>query len=229
MSDEGSDKRTMATDALETLGNLIDDTQRRDAIHLAVEPVVAGEDMDPGDHVTVREGTAWRADKPRNWSNPPLGIVDPFLDRGPRKGQRFWFVMYPRQVRSLRHVWAHPAFPDEAGTSRGAPDAGQDEDEKNDGVLPAALRRDASEKWLREFCSGADCPSYEYVMELIDKGELPSLEIEYYANGGEYTEHHLHFEGRNAHGEIPPEFWDHAEIVLGRKLAQRPAHFTCNC
>ena len=39
----GSDKRSVATDALETLGTIIDDTQKRDAIHLAVEPVVAGE------------------------------------------------------------------------------------------------------------------------------------------------------------------------------------------
>lgn len=32
-----NDKRSVFTDALETLGTIIDDTQKRDAIHLAFE------------------------------------------------------------------------------------------------------------------------------------------------------------------------------------------------
>lgn len=42
---------------------------------------------------------------------PYHGIVDPFLPRGPDTGETFWFVMAPRMVQSLRHVWEHPDFP----------------------------------------------------------------------------------------------------------------------
>lgn len=110
MSDS-ADKRSVHTDALATLGTIIDETQKRDAIHLAVEPVIAGQRLDPGDHVKVSNGVATMAPVGEG-----LGIVDPFLVEPVRAGQRFWFVMYPRKITSLRHVWAHPAFPDEPGT-----------------------------------------------------------------------------------------------------------------
>lgn len=102
------DKRKVSTDALETLGTILSDKERRDAIHLAVEPVVAGSVLLPGQHVSVKDGVAYPAPAHRG-----LGIVDPFLTRGVEQGERFWFVMYPRQVHSLRHVWTHPAFADE--------------------------------------------------------------------------------------------------------------------
>jgi hypothetical protein len=49
-----SNARSVATDALATLGTIIDDTQKRDAIHIAVEPVIAGERLRPGDHTPPR-------------------------------------------------------------------------------------------------------------------------------------------------------------------------------
>lgn len=100
-------KRKVSTDALETLGTIIDEHQKRDAIHLAVEPVIAGERFEPGDHIYVKDGYAFLGDE----DHEPLGIVDPFLRQTIKKGQRFWFIMYPRMVHSLRHVWTHPAFP----------------------------------------------------------------------------------------------------------------------
>jgi hypothetical protein len=45
---ENSDKRTVHTDALETLGNIIGPQEKRDAIHLAVCPVIAQEQLLPG-------------------------------------------------------------------------------------------------------------------------------------------------------------------------------------
>ena len=46
-----SDKRTVATDALETLGMIINDAAGRDAIHLAVEPMIARHPLRPGEYV----------------------------------------------------------------------------------------------------------------------------------------------------------------------------------
>jgi hypothetical protein len=42
-----ADNRPVATDALATLGTIIDKTAARDAIHLAVEPVVAAHTLRP--------------------------------------------------------------------------------------------------------------------------------------------------------------------------------------
>ena len=42
---------------------------------------------------------------------PYQGIVDPFLTTDVQLGDKFWFVMKPREVRSLRYVWEYPDFP----------------------------------------------------------------------------------------------------------------------
>lgn len=102
-------ERKVTTDALETLGTIHKTEQRRDAIHLAVEPVEAAEKLWPGQHIMIDDGRASKADK----DGKGLGIVDPFLLGPVMPGERFWFVMYPRMVHSLRHVWTHPAFADE--------------------------------------------------------------------------------------------------------------------
>lgn len=110
-----NDKRTPATDALETLGMIHFKPEHRDAIHLAVEPVVAGCDLRVGQSIGIVQGTAWPAGKKLCLGTvvPYHGIVDPFLPTGPTEGQSFWFVMAPRMVTSLRHVWQHQDFPEE--------------------------------------------------------------------------------------------------------------------
>lgn len=208
-------KHTITTDALSTLGSIIDDTAKRDAIHLAVIPAIAGCPLRPGNHIEIADGIARRTA-----TGEGIGIVDPFLTKAVEAGERFWMVIYPRQIDSLRHVWTHPALPDESLI------------EKSDREVPPAIktiRKQQSELWLRRFIAGVDCPGYETVLELIDKGSLPSPDSEYYSNGGEYTAECLLFRGSNAHGTIPLEFWDHVEIVLGRKFKYRPEYFSCSC
>src|ERR1041385_3217026 len=99
-----TDKRSVFTDALETLGTIIDENQKRDAIHLAVEPMVAKEYLKPGEHVTA-DGVSCIP-----YRKHSVGIVDPFLEKTVQPGERFWLVLYPRTIKSLRHVWEHPAF-----------------------------------------------------------------------------------------------------------------------
>lgn len=184
-----SDKRSVKTDALETLGSIIDDKQKRDAIHIAVEPVIAAHALYPGADVGFVEGGV-------GVCNNPVGIVDPFLKAAVNKGERFWLLVYPRQITSLRHVWAHPAFPD----------------------VESPLRKKAeSEAWLRDFAGNSNCPPYE---------ELVALAV-----GDSVSGEYLHVDGTDAHGEIPPEFWDHVEAVSGRQIPRegRAKYFSCSC
>lgn len=90
------------------LGQIITTPQDRDAVHVAVAPVTAAVELDPGDHVYLREGKAWPY-------NPQLkaiavGIVDPFLRTSVQADEQFWLWLYPGSITSLRHSWTHPAF-----------------------------------------------------------------------------------------------------------------------
>lgn len=178
-------------DALETLGTILSEDEGRDAIHLAVEPMIAVGRLYPGQHIGLVPGGAGQSDT-------PIGIVDPFLPGVVMPDDRFWLVLYPRTITSLRHVWAHPAFDDEPATR--------------------ATGKEASEAWLRAFVERSDCPGYETVI-------ARALE------GPEYGDDFLLFRGQDAHGDIPPEFWGHVEIVTGQEIPQdrRPPYFSCSC
>ena len=101
-----ADKRSPHTDALETLGMIHFKPEQRDAIHLAVEPVEATQAFRPGEWVKIIDGKAYPSP-----AATAHGIVDPFLPRMVGTCERFWFIMKPRMVTSLRHVWEHPDFP----------------------------------------------------------------------------------------------------------------------
>lgn len=108
-----NDKRSPSTDALETLGMIHFKEEHRDAIHLAVDPVKAACFLKVGEKIGVLDGVAYPAGTFVSGVKVPYhGIVDPFLPREVKAGESFWFVMAPRMVTSLRHVWAHPDFPE---------------------------------------------------------------------------------------------------------------------
>ena len=90
------------------LGELVAGPAGRDAVHVAIAPVEAGEGLEPGEPVGLAlDGKAYNAYAS---GVEPLGIVDPFLDFGVKQGQRFFLCLYPGTITSLRHVWTHPAF-----------------------------------------------------------------------------------------------------------------------
>jgi hypothetical protein len=92
------------------LGLLTSEGAARDAIHIAVAPVIAAETLRPGQHIGfVGDGNSLVA----NLAKTKLGIVDPFLKKPIEKGEGFWMLLYPKSITSLRHVWTHPAFAEE--------------------------------------------------------------------------------------------------------------------
>lgn len=141
MSD--AEKRSVHTDALATLGTIIDDSAGRDAIHLAVHPVRAQVRLRPGEDVSA-DG---------NKSGDLVGIVDPFLSGSVNPGEMFWLVIYPRKITSLRHVWSHPAFPDGV-------------DIETAKQVTRKLSGE-SEEWLRAFAARSDVPNYDQMMEAL--------------------------------------------------------------
>jgi len=75
----------------------------RDAIHVAVFPCIADDNMEPGTAVRINEdGTA------SDGYSDNVGIVDPFLDCPVYVGEKFWVFLFPNTVTGMRHQWQHP-------------------------------------------------------------------------------------------------------------------------
>lgn len=206
-----ADKRSVHTDALETLGTIINEHAGRDAIHVAVEPVQAGTKLYPGQDVGLVGGMAF------NEVDESTGIVDPFLKGPVFEGQYFWMLLYPRTITSLRHVWSHPAFPESTVPAHGLPTDPFNEQEKGE-----------SKAWLVDFCTDMYC-KYDDLIEAVLTGRSQSSHDGYcYIS---LDEDYLHFNGTDAHGEVPTELWHHIEVVTGVKIpnGKRAKYFSCSC
>jgi hypothetical protein len=94
-----------------TIGQILDTPQERDAIHIAVASVISATRLKPGDHI----GFIYRgSDEVTNETDRDIdmiGVVDPFLKRLIKPGERIWMFMYPDTITDLRHHWTHPALP----------------------------------------------------------------------------------------------------------------------
>jgi len=205
-----SDKRSVFTDALETLGTIIDDTQKRDAIHLAVEPMVAKEELKPGEHVTADGEAEYQKGSDGDvWRLKTVGIVDPFLKEPVEQGQRFWLVLYPRTIKSLRHVWEHPAFPS----------------------FNPEESREQSKKWMEDYAEKIN----EAVLknrEMYPRGEGDPSPITYekIMNAGRnFIENDEGFgTGYDFFNEdLPDEFWPHYEVITGTKVDNHEDFLVC--
>lgn len=102
------------------LGKLLSNHDyQRDAIHIAIAPMTAGERLAPGQHVGIIEHGVVGI------SESLVGIIDPFLTRPVEPGERCYLCMYPETVTAVRHVWSHPAFKAQNERTVSGPVAGQ--------------------------------------------------------------------------------------------------------
>ena len=189
-------------------GRLVPDDfpDERDAIHIATAAVFATEDLNPGDHVGF---VTKDNDKMGRSEIAPLGIVDPFLPKPVKKGERFWVFLYPGTIQSLRHNWSHPSF-----------DVRQQ--------LIRAIEETPAKKRMKAFAAslsdGEDWDGNKYgdvtFEELIDRATQ-------YVNGGEYWSEGDRFEGQ----DLYDEFWDDFEKLTGLKVPEgdRYSFFSCSC
>ena len=172
----------------------------RDAIHIACAAVYATEDLNPGDHVGFVDK---RQDHMGRSEIAPVGVVDCFLPRPVKKGERFWVFLYPGTIQSLRHSWSHPSFDMRQQLIRAMEETPA---KKRMKAFAAELSQDASESLI----------TFE---ELIDRATQ-------YVNGGEYWCEGGRFEGQG----IYEEFWDDFEELTGLKVPEgdRYSFFSCS-
>ena len=116
-----------------SLGHLITEGARRDAIHIAIMPVVAAENLQPGDRVGIHDRNRRMVGMSRENA---IGIIDPFLWKGPRMGEECWMLLFPNTVTSLRHEWEHPSLAEDSTPS---------------------------EVWMRDFATRIDVPFLELI------------------------------------------------------------------
>lgn len=221
------------------VGNLLDETAVRDAIHFALAPVVGSRKsgvMMPGTHVGLD------ANGEADMAKVKIGIVDPFLTSPVNPGQRFWLFLYPNTVTGLRHQWTHPAFGEEVAVVRQpvamTPKSGDTLDEliikladkaEETGDLRAEALRimvrtpeqvAESEAWLRAYAErlrpydNGNADSYREMMEDIRQGTV-------YAYGSD-----LHSLSELDDAE---EFFKHLAVVRGQRIDPNDLTFSCSC
>jgi len=82
-------------------------SSKRDAVHIPVIPVQAGQDLTPSQDVRMEGGMAVPAP-----TGEGIGIVDPYCTSTISKFEIFWLFL--RKIDGQpRHAWSHPDFPDE--------------------------------------------------------------------------------------------------------------------
>jgi hypothetical protein len=187
------------TNTQELIGKLVAEEAQRDAIHIAVLPVIANEYLTPGTRVGIMQGTVNRvsADATKIAEGRTIGIVDPFLRTAPIDGERVWLFLDPNTITSLRHNWTHPLIGEEVP-------AGAD------------ISKAYAEKVLRGFAATSDA---RYSDEPFDK--LLSMLGDMSKKGYVY--------GNDASGEIPANVWDAYEAYTGERAGERPEYFSCSC
>lgn len=184
------------------IGSLINEAELRDAIHIAVAPVVANEILRVGQDIGF-VGTDGKTVGGLN-RDKCIGIVDPFLERTVLPQQRFWMFLYPNTITQLRHDWTHPAF------------AVKDNEQPTG---PVAMSR----AWIEAFAGKLD-QTYNRLMSSAERW-IESESDAYNGFGYTYDNTAIY---KNYYEEFTV-FWHHYEIVTGRKPKTAECFFTCSC
>jgi hypothetical protein len=200
---------------ISTIGQKLRGGEQRDAIHIAIMPVVCGEDyMRAGEEVGLVYGTSNVVKhKASVYGQAVIGVIDPFLTTDMvRKGDVVWCFLKPGTITGLRHEWTHPGI---------------------DNQQPPA---NESEKWLRHFAEKW-CFDYDEMIGIASNGSvkesfnIPGLPEHTFDN--EY----ITARGRDLHsrqelGEDYDLFWQHMEALTGKKFDaphREKVGWSCSC
>lgn len=190
------------------LGKLLraEDDTKRDAVHFALAPVVAGEKVYPGQHVGV--GSTPGGVGVYSRSDEKIGIIDPFLGGPVYPGEYCWLLLYPNTVTSIRHEWTHPSF----DSVEPSPDLGPPKE-----ALVALAKN-----WMENFAEECSL-SYDDVMKILSAGAADSSYF--------WTEHGTEDARDAAYApENRDQFWKHYTTITG-VTPEDPGcvPFNCSC
>ena len=185
------------------IGKLIEGESHRDAIHVAICPVVANDTLMPGQHIGFITGSTSVVDIVPD----AIGIVDPFLRRPILKGQAFYMCLYPNTVTGMRHHWSHPALVAEVALVK-----------SSEAALAIPLKTSDAVGFITKLAveHGLDYDEFMgYVREYVRSGNDA-------VDGGRW-------EGQLLWGN--DEFWNAYEEVTGTKVPKddRGGVFSCSC
>lgn len=179
----------------------------RDAIHIAVIPLIAGEDIYEG-KVKLQVGSKDVALRVRA-DEPAIGIVNPWHPAKPgeyysvvRKGERFYCLLNPGSVTGMRHHFKHPIF-DEAPPIQ-----------------------DESELWLRRFAQHWNF-DFDTLIENGIKVQNATDPYDYWVTADGVDLH-----SASELGEDYDLFWEHLENYTGEKVDEEKRKFlgwSCSC
>ncbi len=187
------------------IGTILTGAECRDAIHVAIAPVVVAEAAGPGAHVGM---TA--TGEASVLALPLVGIIDPYLKGGVKSGERCYLFLYPNTVTSLRHEWTHPAF--ERGSEAKCNDRLREESRPSEAA--------SAEAWITQFAENFDMS----MTELIQHAEK-CLTQEW----GFITQYDSD-SWRDDWYEGEEEFWKRYAIVTGKPIPnEKPTVFSCSC
>lgn len=182
----------------------------RDAIHIAIVPVIAAHKMAPASHVGLdKDGKA-----SYSFDGEYVGIIDPFLENAVQKSQKVYLFLYPNTITSLKHFWTHPAFKDDVPPLKQTSPLQTDKSESIEWLKNYAIREVYSDS---DYYSDRD-KAYEAMLSQVQSNELI-------------------FYGKDCHGygDVPDaeELFGHLSIVLGKQIDRSyfedNGYFSCSC
>ncbi len=183
------------------LGKIPEENDKRDAVHVAIAPVIAGEILYPGQKVYFSESGIVMGSR----DHVPVGVVDTFRITKILKGERLWLMLFPETITSLRHDWTHPAFKEETELK----------------IRPSGYAE--SMEWMENFAAGhrsgyEETNSYS-AETLIQAGKDFIHHGQYHVQDG-YT---------SLQSEEPTEFWNHFSVITGIDSSRQGTPFSCAC
>ena len=196
----------MKDDTLKLIGKLLPEGAGRDAVHIAVLPVVAAETLAAGKCVSIKiKDGEYVASFPLKgeWI---VGIVDPYLNQLVRRGQRCFVFLYPQTITSLRHQWVHPEVPE------------IEEYEKGIALKVYNQLVKEHEEWLRRFAEKWQI-DYDEMIEAAKVGGTWFLGTD------------MHSADDFDEGELD-EFWGHLEKLTGKRFDREHRErmdYSCAC
>lgn len=201
-------------DPIKTIGQTLTGRERRDAIHIAIAPVVASHAMLPGVRVGFAKGSTELVSAE---AENKIGIIDPYFDGTIEKDDKVWLFLYPNTIKAIRHHWHHPAF-------------GLEEAEVVD--------KEASEQWIKQYIR-RHCP-YDFADRVFNYGTqqydpAPSNREQYAYN--KFMERAqdgtIFYHGSDLHslGELEDadELFHHLSILLERPVGGGDFEYSCSC